>query len=332
MFAQRLNKGDAIGIFSPSSPITADVPVRFERAKRYIAKKGFRIVEGSRTGKKDFYRSGSIAERVEELNALIRDPDVKCIMSTIGGTNSNSLLPYIDYAQLIKTPKIVVGFSDTTAILLGIYARTGLTTYYGPALVASFGELPPFVDTTYAYFDALLVHPAEAPFTLPRPDSWTDELLPWDTQDRAKEARPNAMATMHGGIAEGRLIGGNLNTIQGFWGSPYMPAIREGDILLIEDSMKDIATVERSFAFLKANGVFDRIAGLILGKHERFNDAGSGRAPRDVLAEVMGKTDIPVLAEFDCCHTHPMLTMPIGCRVRLDADAQTVALMERWIG
>ncbi|HAS3151713.1 TPA: LD-carboxypeptidase, partial [Vibrio cholerae] len=97
------------------------------------------------TGKSDYYRSGSIRERAEELNQLIRDPNVRCIMSTIGGNNSNSLLPYIDYEALRNDPKIIIGYSDVTALLLGIYAQTGLITFYGPALVASFGEYPPLV-------------------------------------------------------------------------------------------------------------------------------------------------------------------------------------------
>ena len=71
---------------------------------------------------------------------------IKCIMATIGGMNSNSILPYIDYEAFKRNPKIIIGYSDVTAILLAIYAKTGINTYYGPALVASFGELPPFVD------------------------------------------------------------------------------------------------------------------------------------------------------------------------------------------
>ena len=332
VLAKRLKKGDGIGIFSPSSPATADAPERFRRAEAYVEGRGFRVVRGSLTGKKDFYRSGSIAERAAELNALIRDPEVKCIMSTIGGSNSNSLLPYIDYRQLAETPKIVVGYSDVTAVLLGVYAMTGLVTYYGPAMVASFGELPPFNEETFDYFADMLVEPQRLPYVLPVPETWTDEVIAWEEQTRSKEARLNSMLTLHGGVAEGRLIGGNLNTLQGFWGSPYMPEIKEGDIFLIEDSLKDIGTVERSFAFLKANGVFDRIAGLLLGKHEVFKDGGTGRRPHDVLLEVMGEPDIPVLAEFDCCHTHPMLTLPIGGTVRLDADRQRVALTAPWIG
>jgi len=149
---EKIKIGDSIGIFSPSSPITHSCPTRFERAKTYLQDKGFKIIEGNLTGKYDFYRSGSIIQREEELNNLIRNPEVKCIMATIGGMNSNSILPYIDYEEFKRNPKVIIGYSDVTAILLAIYAQTGISTYYGPALVASFGELPPFVDSTYKYF------------------------------------------------------------------------------------------------------------------------------------------------------------------------------------
>lgn len=97
---EKLKIGDTIGILSPSSPITYTCPRRFERAKKYLQDKGFKIFEGNLTGKHDYYRSGSIKERAEELNDLIRNPEVKCIMSTIGGMNSNSILPYIDMRLL----------------------------------------------------------------------------------------------------------------------------------------------------------------------------------------------------------------------------------------
>jgi muramoyltetrapeptide carboxypeptidase LdcA involved in peptidoglycan recycling len=100
----------------------------------------------------------------------------------------------------------------------------------------------------------------------------------------------------------------------------------------LRDCLEDAADIERSFSLLKINGVFDRIGGLILGKHEKFNDCGSGRAPWQILQEVMGEVDFPVLAEFDCCHTHPMLTLPIGVTAELDADAKTLTLTEPFIG
>lgn len=326
----KLKKGDYIGIFSPSSPITYSCPKRFERAKKYLQDKGFKIVEGNLTGKYDFYRAGSIKERAEELNNLIRDPRVKCIMSTIGGMNSNSLLPYIDYEAFKKNSKIIIGYSDVTAILLAIYEQTGISTYYGPALVASFGELSPFVDATYEYFKEITMDEIKIPYVFEIPQYWTDEYVNWETQDRSKEERENKWITICEGVARGRVIGGNLNTMQGIWGSKYMPEIKDGDILFIEDCLKDAATIERSFSFLKINGVFDKISGIILGKHEIFDDLKTGRKPYEILLEVLGDKKLPFIADFDCCHTHPMFTLPIGCEIELDATNRKVSIVEEW--
>ncbi|MBW9158338.1 S66 family peptidase [Clostridium tagluense] len=323
----KLKKGDLIGIFSPSSPITYTCPKRFERSKKYLENKGFKVVEGKLTGKCDFYRSGNIKERADELNSLIRNPDIKCIMATIGGMNSNSILPYIDYEAFKRNPKIIIGYSDVTAILLGIFAKTGITTYYGPALVASFGELSPFVDWTYNYFNEITVDEIKFPYELEVPEYWTDECINWETQDRSKEKRENQWITVYEGTVKGRVIGGNLNTIQGIWGSEYMPEIEEGDILFIEDSLKDAATIERSFSFLEVNGIFDKISGIILGKHELFDDLKTGRKPYEILLEVLGGRKIPFIADFDCCHTHPMITLPIGCEIKLDATNKKVTII-----
>lgn len=332
MLPAKLKRGDIIAVFSPSSPATVTAETRYLRGKAYLEGKGFIVREGMLTGKRDFYRSGTIAQRAEEFNALLRDPEVRCVMAAIGGMNSNSLLPYIDYDAIRHDPKIIIGYSDVTALLLGIYAKTGLTTYYGPAVVASFGELPPFVDETFEYFSDIVTGRSALPHTLPTPESWTDEFISWQTQDRSKTPVKNRLVTVSPGKAAGRLIGGNLNTMQGIWGTEYMPQIESGDILLIEDSLKDAADAERSFSLLKLSGVFDRIGGLILGKHEKFDDLGTGRMPHEILQEVMGEARFPVLAQFDCCHTHPMLTLPIGCNALLDADGQTLTLTGEFIG
>ena len=327
MLPPKLKRGDTIAVFSPSAPATATAKERYARAKTFLQGKGFCVCEGTLTGRRDGYRSGSIAARAAELNALLKNPAVRCIMAAIGGMNTNSLLPYIDYDALRADPKIIVGYSDVTALLLGIYAKTGLTTYYGPAMVASFGEFPPFVEETYAYFADILCRTPACPHTFPTPRRWTEEFLDWNTQERPKQGKENALVTVRPGRARGRLIGGNLNTMQGIWGTAYMPPILPGDILLIEDSMKDIATIERSFSLLKLSDVFDRLGGLILGKHEQFDDLGTGRKPWEVLLEVIGPCAFPILAEFDCCHTHPMLTLPVGAEVELNAADKAVTLL-----
>lgn len=325
-----LKVGDKIGYFSPSSPATVFAPKRFERAKRYLESKGFELIAGDLTGKADSYRSGSIQERAEELNKLIRDPSIRCIISTIGGNNSNALLPYIDYESLKRDPKIIIGYSDVTALLLGIYAQTGLVTFYGPALVASFGEFPPLVDESFQSFSELLCD-SLMNYQYTMPSSWTDVKVEWENQTSSKPVYKNEWQFLGSGKVAGRIVGGNLNTMGGVWGSPYMPEIVDGDLLLIEDSLLGVETVERSFSHLKACGVFDRVSAVILGKHELFDDKGTNRTPLDVLLEVLNGQNIPIFYGFDSCHTHPMLVTPIGVKATIDFDTESFSLNGPWL-
>ena len=133
------------------------------------------------------------------------------------------------------------------------------------------------------------------------------------------------------GQVSGRVIGGNLSTMAGIWGSEYMPEIQSGDILLIEDSLKGIEAVERSFAHLLACGVFDKVGALVLGKHELFDDKVTGRVPHDVLLEVLNCKNVPILYGFDSCHTHPMLVTPLGVQGTIDCVDQTFKLQSQWL-
>ncbi len=119
--------------------------------------------------------------------------------------------------------------------------------------------------------------------------------------------------------------------MQGIWGSEYMPEIKDGDILFIEDSLKDAATIERSFSLLNLNGIFDKVSGIILGKHELFNDSNTGKKPYEILLEVLGDKKLPFLADFDCCHTHPMMTLPIGAEIELDATNKKISIINDWL-
>ena len=328
---QPIKKGDMIGIFTPSSPATVTAKQRFERAKAFLEAKGFVLVEGKLTGQSDGYRSGSPKERAEELNELLRNPNIKMIMSTIGGTNSNSMLPYIDYDAFKQYPKLVVGYSDATAILLALYAKTGIPTYYGPALIPSFGEFEPLVNDTYRYFEQYFLQENELPYEVPMPPYWSDEPVNWLEKTTEKKLYKNKWVTGHSGIAEGRLIGGNVNAMYGFIGSSYFPAIEQGDILLIEDCMKSASIVEKNFSMLKVQGIFDRVGGIILGKHEQYDDLGTGKQPLDLLIEQLDVLDIPILAEFDTSHTHPIHPLAIGKKVKLDAGRKKVYCTENWL-
>ncbi len=331
LLPKKIQKGDTIGFFSPSSPATVFAPTRLNRAAAFLEQKGFKLYAGNLTGKKNFYRSGTIQERAEELNELIRNPTIRCIISVIGGSNSNSILPYLDYEALKKDPKIIIGYSVVTAILLAIYQKTNLITFYGPALVASFGEIGWFVEQTFSHFESILINKPSIPFTIKNPPFWTDEFIDWESQSSEKTKTPNNVYSIGNTIVKGRLIGGNLNTILGIFGSDYMPTIKQGDILLIEDSLKSAEIIEKLFSHLKLNGVFDRIAGLVLGKHEKFNDNGTGKQPIDILLEVIKNLTFPILINYDCCYTHPMITLPIGINTELNPITNELTLLENWI-
>jgi len=331
MKAHALKIGDTIGIFSPSYPGSNISLEATELAIKFLENKGFNILRGSLTGQRDHYRSGSIKERADELNNLIENPEVKCIMAVAGGYVSNSILPYINYQSLITSPKIIVGFSDITAILLGIYAKTCLTTFYGPNLLTTFGQVPPFSEMSYVYFYDLVSSGVSYPYIIPTPGIWTDDYVGLDEENVYCTTYKNKQITLNSGKATGRLIGGNLNTLQGIFGSQYMPQIEEGDILFLEDKNLDAETLERSFSMLKISGVSDKIGGLIIGKHIDFKDRGTGLKHYDILLEVMGTPKIPILSEFDASHAKPLITMPIGCNVELDATNQKVTILDNCV-
>jgi muramoyltetrapeptide carboxypeptidase LdcA involved in peptidoglycan recycling len=173
----------------------------------------------------------------------------------------------------------------------------------------------------------VIIKKEELPYEYPLYPFWTDEQLNWQTQNRPKKSYTNEWICVKEGVATGRLIAGNLTTMLSIWGSLYMPAIQKGDILMIEDCKKTAAIVEKNFSFLKINGVFEKVGGIILGKHEQFDDQGTGLTPYDILLEVIKDTNIPILADFDCCHTHPIVTMPIGATIELNATQKKVRIL-----
>ncbi|MFT9266656.1 S66 family peptidase [Oenococcus sp.] len=309
-----------IGYFSSSTAITALSPIRFQRAKTYLENKGITLIAGSLTGKSDFYRSGSIQARAAELNQLIYRDDVDIIMSTIGGSNTNSILSDIDFDYLRSHPKTFVGYSDATALLLAVASQaSNCRVLYGPALVASFGEWPPYVDETWEAFAKIAFAKRGESVSLPAPAFWSDEALNWNEFQKPKQRRPNHWSYIGSPVLKGRLIGGNLNTMYGILSSKFFPKIQSGDVLFIEDAEKDAATVEKNFAMLKNAGIFDLVGGIILGKHAAFDDCGSGRRPIDILLEVLADKKIPIIYDYDSCHTVPMLTTPLMAETSIDA-------------
>lgn len=313
-----------IGFFSSSTPITALSPERFARAKKFLKSKGCILVAGDLTGRKDCYRAGSIKQRATEINQLIHDETIDVLMATIGGVNTNSILKYIDFDYLQAHPKIIVGYSDTTAFLLAVYTQApACRVLYGPALVALFGEFSLLVDYTWASFEQVIDNPTN--ITMTAPQFWTDEQVNWDNFTQPKKLISNHWGYKQASTLEGKIIGGNLDTMSGIIGSKYFPKFSVNDLLLIEDAEKDVAIVEKNFAMLDNLGVFDQVKGIILGKHALFDDLKTQRRPIDILLEILGPRPIPVIYDYDSCHTVPMMTTPLGSYAKFNAKTMQVS-------
>ncbi|RIW33998.1 LD-carboxypeptidase [Bacillus salacetis] len=324
----KLKRGDTIGIITPSTPAPVLFKERYERGLAQLRSMGFNVLKGKCAQSNQGYRSASIQQRAEEINELIHNKEVKAIISTIGGTNSNSLLPYIDYEELKRQPKILMGYSDVTALLLGVYTKTGMPAFYGPAIVPSFGEYPEMLPKGREYFEKSVMHQQEIPYTLEIPGEWTEEMIDWRTQDREKKMVPNAgWKSLRKGKVRGKLIGGNLNTLSGILASEYFPDVT-GAILFIEDSFKDMAIQERSLSMLKLAGIFDSVSGLIVGKHEHFDDCNAPFTFEELLLEILGGSELPILANVDIGHTFPSHVFPIGIEAEMDAGNGRITFLE----
>ena len=321
----KINTGSTIGIFSSSYGIIHDTPESAKRAEDFLRDNGFAVRHGKLWGHKRAFCTGTPQERADEFNSLLYDPEVDILMASVGGIVTNGMLPYIDYEFYAEHPKPVVGMSDVTTLLMALYAKTGVPTYYGTNFVTSYARLSPFRDIA---LDCLCdVLNFEESYQYTAPEYYSDEVIEWEKPLIGEKQIPNKQVTLHCGKVSGRLIGGNLWGISNIWGTPYMPVIRQGDILFIEDTETNADLVECRLGQLKICGVFEKLGGLIIGKCRDYFDCETEMTYYDFIYDYIGRPDYPVLAECDFSHCAPMLTIPIGITAELDAGEQTIRLV-----
>lgn len=280
-----------------------------------FAEMGLRLTFGEHVDDDDVFRSASIAARVADLHAAFRDPEVAAILTVIGGFNSNELLPHLDWDLIAANPKILCGYSDITALSNAIFARTGLVGYSGPHW-SSFGMRDHF-EPSGEWFRAALF--ANDPIDLVPSQHWTDDAWFADQEDR--HPIPNdGWHSLQEGEATGRIVGGNLCTLNLLQGTPYMPAL-DGALLFVED---DYLTNPVEFArnltsLLQVEGAGD-VVGLAIGRFQRASGITN-----ELLAEIVARQPAlagkPVLAGLDFGHTSPMITFPVGGEASMRATA-----------
>jgi muramoyltetrapeptide carboxypeptidase len=316
----RLRPGDTIYFAAPAHALDRE---RMARARERLEARGYRVIERDDLFAEEGYLAGSDERRAAELMQGFADPEVDAIFTGTGGYGTMRILDRLDYDVVRRNPKIVVGFSDITALHAALEARSGLVTFHSPAPMWLLGGGLEGEEFTRTWFWRAV---EEAP-----PGAACDYAI-----DVPVEApQPKAMVR---GKGRGRLVGGNLSLVAALEGTPYAIETR-GRVLLLEDVGEASYRIDRMLRQLELAGRLDGLVAVVLGQFTRETareDAPRHPDPRytteGVLRQYFEGRSIPVVYDFPVGH-HPMnATLPIGGVVEVDADAEppTVSILESY--
>lgn len=290
---QKLRPGDTVGIAAPASPFDREA---FERGVGVLESAGYRVKIPDNLFSRKGYLAGTDTERASQLIKLFEDESIRAILCARGGFGSMKVLPSLDFEVIRSNPKILVGFSDITALLVTIYARCQLVTFHGP-LVTSLKTGSE--KTCTALIDAI-------------------------GSTRPLELKPSKPVVLKPGRASGPLVGGNLTSICYLIGTPYEPRF-DGHLFFFEDRGEAPYRIDRMLSQLYLGRHLDGIAGVILGS---FQECGSLEDVYAIVKEAFRYMDIPILAGFDIGHGTENLTVPIGLEAHLDTENGSLRFQE----
>jgi muramoyltetrapeptide carboxypeptidase len=316
-----------IRLVSLSAPSAAEHPARFERGCDALRSMGFRVSAGEHARGQRYHTAGTPDQRAADLLDAWRDDSIDAILSVIGGYTTAQILPLLPFDELAERPKLVIGYSDTTSLFTALWARAGLVSFYGPALMPQLGEVGGLHPYTLRCLQQTVLAGAVAG-PVPVADDSIHELLPWGADDtRPRRATPGrTRRTVHAGSCEGRLFVANMGTLLSLAGTAYFPDLTGAVLVLEDDEDESPGTIDRYMTQLHQLGIFDIVAGVAIG---RFHDA-VGLRPA-VLDEIIERTiprRLPVMAGLEIGHVDPVAVLPIGVAARLDAGACVLELLE----
>jgi muramoyltetrapeptide carboxypeptidase len=320
MFSAKIKKGDKIRIVAPSSSLSIISKENREIAMKKLSDLGLEMTFSENAEEMDEFNSSSIKSRVADLHVAFSDKNVKGILAVIGGFNVNQLLKYLDYNLIKNNPKIICGYSDTTALSNAIYAKTGLVTYSGPAF-ANFGMIKGF-DYSLDYFKKCLME--EGSFEIVPSEEWSDDLWYLD-QNKREFFKNEGPCIINEGEAEGTIIGGNLCTLNLLQGTEFMPSLKDVILFLEDDKETDAVHFDRDLQSLIHLPDFQSVGGIVIGRFQR-----ASKMTKEKLIKII-KTkkeldNIPVIAGVDFGHTQSLITFPIGGKIKLFATEGKVKL------
>ena len=303
---KRLAEGDTVGLVLPASATFEGDEIQL--AKEQLEAIGLKVVIGDHAYDRHGYFAGRDRDRASDLNAMFADDRIAGIVCYTGGWGSPRVLPHLDYALIARKPKVLIGYSDITALLNAIHQRTGLITFHGPVGSSSFDPY------SLENFRRVLMTPEPAGFLGPPPKK------PSDLVDRA-----NRVLRLRRGKATGRLVGGNLTLLATLMGTPY-EIETAGAIVFAEDVREEVYRIDRMLTQLALGGKFERMAGFAFG---RCTDCrATNFSLEDILRDRFGSGAAPAISGLSFGHIEQKLTIPIGAMATLDADAGTLEVTE----
>jgi muramoyltetrapeptide carboxypeptidase len=311
-----LRRGDAIGVVAPAGPVNRE---RIDRALARVHARGFRTKTYGDIYRSQGYLAGDDKTRVDELMAAFADPESAAVWCARGGYGVMRLLDRIDFEVIRRHPKVFIGFSDITALHIAIQQGTGLVTFHGPNLQDGFGK----PDDMPAANEAALWRAVLA-------DDQAEGATGYTFDVSALE--DTALRPIRGGVATGRLTGGNLAVLCGLMGTPF-EIETGGRILFLEDVGERLYRIDRYLSQLRLAGKLNSVAGVLLGSfsYDEGEQADDQSEIAALCTEFFDEPGVPVLAGFPAGHETFNLTLPIGGLVKLDADAGQVTLLENCV-
>jgi muramoyltetrapeptide carboxypeptidase len=307
---KRLAAGDTVGIVAPASATFQSVDVTV--ARESLEALGLKVKIGEHVLSRHGYLSGTDKERAADINRFFKDDSIGAVLPIRGGWGSSRVLPHLDFDEIRRNPKVVLGYSDITALHLAIHAKTGLVTFHGPNGMGRW-------DAWSVDYVRRVLFSAEA-VTFENPKALTDRNSLTQTENRVQ--------TITSGTARGRLIGGNLTVMTAIVGSPYVPST-DGAILFLEDVGEDLYRIDRMFTQLKLAGMLDRIRGFVFGTCAECGPGeGFGSLTlEEIFVDHIKPLRVPAWFGAMIGHQTPQWTLPVGADVEIDATAGTIRLL-----
>ena len=306
----RLRPGDTVGLVQPAGfandEFELDLAAETIRAMGLVPRRAPHLAD--RYG----YLAGRDEARAADINTMFADDSVRAIFAVRGGWGSARILPRLDWRTIRANPKLLVGFSDITALHMAIAAQAGFPTIHGPNAGSNWGSL------SWDAFRALAFDGATP--TIAAPPGNDDRLV----------QRSGRVLTFRAGKATGRLLGGNLTVLSALAGTPYLPDF-DGAILFLEEIDEAEYRIDRMLTQLALSGVLRRVAGVVFGQCTRCTATGpsfGGFTLSQVLDQHLTPLGVPAFQGALFGHIADQFSLPVGIRAEIDAEAGTIRILE----